>query len=75
MGSLQTVLPFKLTATEAPIVYRGLALVALDAMWHFFKKSPAKSGSERLIVLIQDSSLIANVGIVIGPRKTVCSNA
>jgi hypothetical protein len=25
MGSLQTVLPFKLTATEALIAYRGLA--------------------------------------------------
>ncbi len=27
MGSLQTVLPFKLTATEAQIAHRGLALV------------------------------------------------
>jgi hypothetical protein len=31
------------------------------------KKGLLKSGSGRLIVLIQDSSLIGNAGIVIGP--------
>jgi transposase len=46
----------------------GIAVVELDEMWHFLKKSPAKSGSGRLIVLIQDSSLTGNAGIVIGPR-------
>ena len=46
----------------------GVAVVELDEMWHFLKKSPAKSGYGRLFVLIQDSSLTGNVGIVIGPR-------
>lgn len=36
----------------------GAAVVELDEMWHFLKKSPAKSGYGRLIVMIQDSSLI-----------------
>jgi len=46
----------------------GIAVVELDEMWHFLKKSPAKSGYGRLIVAIQDSSLTGNAGIVIGPR-------
>ncbi len=52
----------------------GVAVVELDEMWHFLKKSPAKSGYGRLIVLLQDSSLTGNVGIVIGPRWTACLN-
>ena len=46
----------------------GVAVVELDEMWHFLKKSPTKSGSGKLIVLLQDSSLTGNAGIVIGPR-------
>ena len=46
----------------------GVAVVELDEMWHFLKKSPAKSGYGRLIVAIQDSSLTGNAGIVIVPR-------
>ncbi len=46
----------------------GVAVVELDEMWHFLKKSPEKSGYGRLIVLIQDNSLTGNAGIVIGPR-------
>ncbi len=46
----------------------GVAVVELDEMWHFLKKSPTKSGSGRLFVLIQDSSLTGSLGIVIGLR-------
>ena len=46
----------------------GVAVVELDEMWHFLKKSPTKSGSGRLFVLIQDSSLTGNLGVVIGAR-------
>lgn len=53
----------------------GVAVVELDEMWHFLKKSPPKSGSGRLIVLIQDGSWTGSAGIVIGPRSTGCSNA
>ena len=46
----------------------GVAVVELDEMWHFLKKRPTRSGSGRLIVLIENSSLTGNAGIVIGPR-------
>ncbi len=46
----------------------GVAVVELDEMWHFLKKSPTKSGYGRLFVLIQDRSLIGNSAIVVGPR-------
>lgn len=46
----------------------GVVVVEVDEMWHFLKKSPAKSGSGRLIVLIQGSSLTGSAGIVIRPR-------
>jgi len=41
MGLLQTVLPFTLAATEAPIAYRGLALVGeyVRAMTAFAARS------------------------------------
>jgi len=43
----------------------GIAVVELDEMWHFLKKSPIKSGSGRLMILMETSSLIGNAGIVI----------
>lgn len=46
----------------------GVAVVELDEMWHFLKKSPTKSGSGKLFVLLQDSSLTGNAAVVIGPR-------
>ena len=46
----------------------GVAVVELDQMWHLLKKSPTKSGSGKLIVLLQDNSLTGNAGVVIGPR-------
>jgi transposase len=46
----------------------GVAVVELDEMWHFLKKSPTKSGSGKLFVLLQDSSLTGNATVVIGPR-------
>ena len=46
----------------------GVAVVELDEMWHFLKKSPTKSGSGKLFVLLQDNSLTGNAGVVIGPR-------
>jgi transposase len=46
----------------------GVAVVELDEMWHFLKKSPTKAGSGKLVVLLQDSSLTGNAAVVIGPR-------
>ncbi len=48
----------------------GIAVVELDEMWHFLKKNPAKSGSGRLLILIQDDGLTGNLGIVIGQHST-----
>jgi transposase len=53
----------------------GVAVVELDEMWHLLKKSPTKSGSGRLIVLIEDSSLTGNAGLVTGARSSVCWSA
>jgi transposase len=50
----------------------GIAVVELDEMWHFLKKNPAKSGSGRLLILIQDDGLTGNLGIVIGQHSTAC---
>ena len=50
----------------------SVAVVELDEMWHFLKKSPQKSGSGRLIVAIQDSSLTGSAGIVINERSLSC---
>ena len=41
------------------------AIIELDEMWHFLKKSPRSSGSGKLIVAIQGGSWTGNVGIVI----------
>jgi hypothetical protein len=46
----------------------GVAVVELDEMWHFLKKNLTKSGSGKLIVLLQDNSLTGNAAVVIGPR-------
>ncbi|MFN5173343.1 MAG: helix-turn-helix domain-containing protein [Holosporaceae bacterium] len=48
----------------------SIAVVELDEMWHFLKKNPAKSGSGRLLILIQDDGLTGNLGIVIGQHST-----
>ena len=66
---------FALTHAPKPVPPEGgVAVVELDEMWHFLKKSPTRSGYGRLIVVIQNSSLTGNAGIVIGPRSTVFSN-
>jgi hypothetical protein len=46
----------------------GVAVVELDEMWHFLKKNLRKSGSGKLIVLLQDNSLTGNAAVVIGPH-------
>jgi transposase len=46
----------------------GVAVVELDEMWHFLKKSPTRSGSGRLIILMEDDSLTGSAGIVIRKR-------
>ena len=43
----------------------GHAIVLeLDEMWHYLKKNGANSGSGRLWIMIQASSLTGNVGVV-----------
>ncbi len=46
----------------------GTVVVELDGNVAFSKKSPPKSGSGRLMIVIEDDSLIGNAGIVIGSR-------
>ena len=41
------------------------AVIELDEMWHFLKKSLPNSGSGKLIVAIQGGSWTGNAGIVI----------
>jgi len=60
---------FALKNAPKPVPAEGsVAVVGLDEMWHFLKKSSTKSGSGMLFVVIQNNSLPGNAGIVIGPR-------
>jgi transposase-like protein len=60
---------FALKNAPKPVPPEGsVAVVGLDEMWHFLKKSSTKSGSGMLFVVIQNNSLPGNAGIVIGPR-------
>ncbi|MDQ6867577.1 MAG: hypothetical protein M3178_03925 [Pseudomonadota bacterium] len=68
-GIFRAIKGFVLKKAPKPVPAEdGVAVVALDEMRHTLKKSPAKSGSGRLIVLVKDSFLMENAGIVIGPR-------
>jgi hypothetical protein len=49
---------------------KGVAVVELDEMWHFLKKSLTKSGYGKLIVQLQDTLLTGNAGNGIEPRLT-----
>ena len=44
----------------------GKAIVLeIDEMWHFLKKNGTNSGSGRLLIVLQATSLTGNVGVVI----------
>jgi len=44
----------------------GKAIVLeVDEMWHFLKKNGTNSGSGRLLIVLQATSLTGNVGVVI----------
>jgi transposase len=50
------------SATPEPV---GQAIVLeVDEMWHFLKKNGTTSGSGRLLIVIQATSLTGSVGIV-----------
>ena len=56
---------------EKPPLTDQVVILEVDEMWHYLKKSPANSGSGKPWIVIQDSSLTGNVGIVIkAPSKS-----
>src|SRR3954470_24863374 len=50
-------------------------VVELDEMWHFLKKRPTNSGSERLGILLPDGSSTGSWGVVTGPLSNDFSSA
>jgi transposase len=44
-------------------------VVEIDEVWHFLKKNAASSGSGRLLIVLQATFLIGNVGVVIQPSS------
>jgi transposase len=47
----------------------SVAVIEIDEMWHYLKKSPTNSGSGRLIVVIESNLLTGNAGIVMRLRS------
>ena len=63
---LKWIRQFATQQTRGPHPPTGSTIVVeLDEIWDFLKKNPQSLGSGRRIVVIQDSSLIGNVGVVI----------
>lgn len=42
-------------------------MIELDEMWHYLKKSPSRSGSGRLGIVLQGSWWTGNAAVVTGP--------
>ncbi|MDQ4062044.1 MAG: hypothetical protein M3145_13240, partial [Pseudomonadota bacterium] len=48
-------------------------VIELDEMWHYLKKSPSRSGSGRLGIVLQGRWWTGNVAVVTGPHASACS--
>jgi len=53
---------------EKPEPQGKAIIMELDEIWHYVKKRPASSGYGKLLIVIEDSCLTGNVGIVIQPH-------
>ena len=62
---LKWIRTFAETHCAKPQPTASAAVIELDEMWHFLKKSLVSSGSGKLIVAIQGGSWTGNAGIVI----------
>ena len=50
--------------SEKPAPSGKAIVLEIDEIWHFLKKNGANSGSGRLLIVIQASSLTGSVGVV-----------
>jgi len=50
--------------SEKPAPSGKAIVLEIDEMWHFLKKNGANSGSGRLLIVIQATSLTGSVGVV-----------
>src|SRR5215212_2864682 len=58
-----------------PLALKVAAVVLeLDEMWHDLKKSPNRSGSGRLGIVLQGSWWTGNAGLVTRPPVSACSS-
>jgi transposase-like protein len=47
-------------------------VIELDEMWHYLKKSPSRSGSGKLGIVLQGSWWTGNAAVVTGPPASAC---
>ena len=47
-------------------------VIELDEMWHYLKKSPSRSGSGRLGIVLQGSWWTGNAAVVTRPPASAC---
>jgi transposase len=58
---------YAITHAEKPTPTGKAIVMEVDEIWHFLKKRATHSGSGKLVIVIQASSLIGNVGVAIKP--------
>src|SRR5918999_2327994 len=56
---------YTIAHAEKPAPTGRAIVMEVDEMWHFLKKNATNSGSGKLVIVIQASSLTGNVGVAI----------
>jgi transposase len=56
---------YAIAHAEKPAPTGKAIVMEVDEMWHFLKKNATNSGSGKLVIVIQASSLTGNVGVAI----------
>jgi hypothetical protein len=49
-----------------------VVVIELDEMWHYLKKSPSRSGSGRLGIVLQGGSWTGSAAVVTRPLANAC---